>query len=102
MKITFILLISLFTGACSTMNFVNGPVLGDTVKREQWHHDALFSLIELSQPFNVTYFCDDKQWEKITIELSTPNVLASASLTPYTFVYNPWTIEYQCRDSIDN
>ena len=83
MKISFIILISLCMSACSTMNFVNGPVLGDTVKREQWHHDALFRLIELSQPINVSYFCDDKQWEKITFELNTPNVLASAFLTHF-------------------
>ncbi len=101
MKVCLLLILILSICACSTMNFVNGPTVGDTIVREQWHHDAVFSLVELSKPFNTTYYCDDKQWEKITIELSAPNVLASASLTPYTFVYNPWTIQYECRENID-
>lgn len=85
---------------CSTMNFVNGPELGDTVKREQWHHLAIGSLVEVSKPFDVDYHCDDKQWEKISVKLTLPNVLANSTL-PYFSLYSPWTIEYECRESID-
>lgn len=101
MKIFILAIISLNLGACSTMNFVNGPVTGDTVKREQWHHLALASLIELSKPFDAKYYCDDKQWEKLTVKLTPSNVFATAAFTPYATIYNPWTIEYQCRENID-
>ncbi len=101
MKTVSIIFISCFMCACSTMNFVNGPTLGDTVKREQWHHLAAASLIELSQPFNASYYCDNKQWEKLSVQLTPPNVFATSAFAPISFVYNPWTIEYECRDSID-
>lgn len=96
MKTFTIAALSLTLSACAPMNFVNGPVIGDTVKREHWHHLAGVGLIELSEPFNMDYYCDNKEWEKISVQLTVPNVLASASA-----LYNPWTIYYECRDSID-
>lgn len=82
--------------ACAQMNFVNGPIIGDTVKREHWHHLTGAGLIELSAPFNMDYYCDDKEWEKVSVLLTVPNVLASASV-----MYNPWSIHYECRPPIE-
>lgn len=96
MKTFSTVLLSLSLCACAPMHFVNGPVIGDTVKREHWHHLTGAGLIELSQPFNMDYYCDNKEWEKISVLLTTPNVLASASI-----LYNPWSIHYECRDAIE-
>ncbi len=97
-----LIIMAINISACSTMNFVNGPVTGDTVKREQWHHLALVSLIELSKPFDAKYYCDNKQWEKLTVELSPSNVFSAlATTTPFISLYNPWTIYYECRENIN-
>jgi hypothetical protein len=90
----------LLLSSCSTIHFVNGPEMEDTVNREVWHHSALNGLIEVSPPFDVDYSCDDKQWDSITIERSFLNYIATAS-TPYISIYSPWIIFYECRESID-
>lgn len=81
---------------CATMNFVNGVKVNDTVKREQWHHSGILDLIEFSAPVKITYLCDDKQWDTITIEKSFSNIIAST-----LYVYTPWVAYYECRDDID-
>jgi hypothetical protein len=78
------------------MHFVNGPMIGDTVKREQWHHVMALGLIEVSEPFNLSYYCDNKEWEKVTVSVTVPNGLANVAA-----VYNPWTIDYECRTPIE-
>lgn len=88
-------LLSLLTG-CGTMNFVNGVNIDDTVKREQWHHSGLFDLIEFSSPLKIKYLCDNKQWNRITVEKSFANIMASS-----IHVYTPWVAYYDCRDNID-
>lgn len=90
------LLIAATVSGCAPMNFVNGPIIGDTVKREHWHHLTAAGLIELSEPFNMDYYCDDKEWEKVTVVLKAPNIMASASV-----FYNPWSINYECREPIE-
>lgn len=89
------------TSACSTMNFVNGPVLGDTVKRDKWHHLAIVGLVEVSEPFDAGYYCDDKQWEKLTVEMTFTNVIANQTSPPLFSIWTPWTVLYECRESID-
>ena len=98
----FVLTILFFClSACSTMNFVNGPVVGDTVERKQWHHIAVGGLVEISKPFDFDYYCDEKQWEKLTVELTFANLLAHTTAPQVPTLYSPWTIEYTCRESID-
>jgi len=91
----------LFFSACSTMTFVNGPKLDETVVREQWHHLMFMGLIELSEPMDVEYNCGNQQWDSITIERTFLNGIAN-SLIWYINVYSPWSITYECRDSIDS
>lgn len=86
--------------SCSTVHFVNGPEMDDTVIREKWHHTAINGLIEISPPLDIAYSCDDKQWDTITIEKSFLNSLATFSSSHFS-LYSPWSIYYQCRDSID-
>ncbi len=84
----------------STVHFVNGPELEDTVVREQWHHTAINGLIEISRPINISYACDDKQWDTITVEKSFLNSLASLS-SQYFSLYSPWAVYYECREKIE-
>jgi len=100
MKKILLVLFCLFLVSCSTMNFVNGPKMSDTVIREQWHHLAFNGLIEVSVPMDVTYNCADQQWDSITVERTFLNGIAS-STWPYVAIYSPWTIVYECRESID-
>ncbi|PCK09329.1 MAG: hypothetical protein COA42_04805 [Alteromonadaceae bacterium] len=87
--------------ACSTMEFVNGPKMEETVIREHWHHLAIGGLIELSEPMDISYQCDDKQWDSITIEKSIFNAFTGIG-SPYGIpLYAPWTIIYECREPID-
>lgn len=95
---TFVLIFSL--SACSSMEFVNGPKMEQTVIREQWHHLAIGGLIELSEPMDINYKCDNKQWDSITIERSIFNAATGVSY-PYLSLYAPWTIIYECREPID-
>jgi len=57
------------------MNFVNGPQMDQYVEREQWHHLALFGLIELSRPMDVSYNCANQQWDTVTVEKVSSTVL---------------------------
>lgn len=97
--IVVILLIGVLYG-CSTIEFVNGPKMDETVVRHKWHHLGFNGLIEYSKPMNVTYYCADKQWDSITVEQTFLNNFVSISW-PYFSIYTPWTIEYECREPID-
>lgn len=90
----------MLSAGCSTINFVNGPQMENSVEREQWHHIALLGLIELSRPMDVTYNCATQQWDTITVEKSFFNSLADASW-PYVSIYSPMSIVYKCREPLD-
>ncbi len=90
----------LLINACSTMEFINGPKMDETVVREKWHHLGVNGLIEFSSPMNVDYHCDQKQWDSVTIERTFVNGLATYSW-PYLTIYSPWTIVYECREPVD-
>ncbi len=93
--------LSLALSACSTMTFVNGPEMDETVEREQWHHLGINGMIEYSPPMNVVYNCANQQWDSVTVELSFFNAIASVSPWPPLSLYSPWTIIYECREAID-
>jgi len=97
-----LLLVSLcaWLASCSTMNFVNGPKMSDTVIRAQWHHLAIGGMIEISEPMDTIYNCANQQWDSVTVERTFLNAIAS-STWPYLAVYSPWTIVYECREPID-
>ena len=80
------------------MHFTNGPQMEETVVRQQGHNLAVFALIEASSSIDIAYNCHQQQWDAFTTEKSALNVLVS---TTTLFLYNPWSMEYACRDSID-
>ncbi len=95
-----LLLFCLLPSACSTMNFVNGPKMDETVIREQWHHLGINGLIEFSKPMDVVYNCANQQWDSVTVERTFFTGLASVS-SPYLSIYTPWAIVYECRERIE-
>lgn len=96
----FVVCICLLMGGCSTMKFVNGPKMEETVVREQWHHLGLNGIFEFSRPMDVDYNCASQQWDTITVEQTFFTTLASVS-SPYFSLYSPWAIIYECREPID-
>ena len=100
MKQAICIFICIFISACSTIHFVNGPQMEETVVREKWHHLAINGIIEISPPFNIEYNCANQQWDTITVERTFLNGLASLT-SQYVSLYSPWTIVYECRESID-
>ena len=91
-----------FLSGCSTIHFENGPVLDDedTVIREKWHHLAINGLIEISSPLDLKYNCDTRQWDRVTVERTFLNGLATLS-SQFFSIYSPWAIVYACREPID-
>lgn len=100
MKTLAILIFASVAVGCTTMEFVNGPKMEDTIVRDTWHHQGLNGLIEFSKPLDLDYSCGDQQWDSVTIERTVFNNLATFSY-PYATLYAPWTIVYECRESID-
>ncbi len=96
-----LLFLSVQLGACSTMNFVNGPEMEETVEREKWHHLGLNGVVEYSPPMNLKYNCGQQQWDTATVELSFFNGIASFSPWVPLSIYSPWTVIYECREPID-
>jgi hypothetical protein len=96
LTLIFLLLFIFSSTGCAPMHFVNGPIIEDTVKREHWHHIIGVGLIELSEPFDVSYYCDNKEWEKVTVVVNLPNIMASVAA-----IYTPWSIRYECRSPIE-
>lgn len=105
MKKILVILSGFYLGACSTMEFVNGPKMEETIVREKWHHLGLGGLIEFSKPMDLTYHCGKEQWDSIVVEQNVFNALSSATTSfvpPFILgIYSPWTIVYECRDPID-
>lgn len=100
MRVLTILLSAMTLSSCTTMEFVNGPKMENTVIREAWHHQGLNGLIEFSKPLDLDYHCDQQQWDSVTIEKTFFNNVAGLSY-PYLTLYSPWTIVYECREAID-
>lgn len=84
---------------CSTMHFVNGPETEDQ-SRSHWHHSAIYGALEISPPYDIAESCYGKEWNKITIERTFLNSLASLSLEGIS-VYSPWSVHYSCRLPVD-
>lgn len=92
---------AMLLSGCSTMRFVNGPDMDGTVQREQWHHLGLNGVVEFSPPMDLEYYCSEQQWDAATVEHSFLNAIASVSPWVPLSLYSPWTIIYECRESID-
>lgn len=93
-------LLAALTG-CSSLTFVNGPTVSETIVREHWHHLGIMGLVEFSEPMNIHYNCGAQEWDSITVELTVFNNFAQAASAPAISLYSPWTIIYECREPLE-
>lgn len=101
-----ILLVSLLTtgllSGCSTINFEkkqkNDVEAADAVTYSNWHHNIVFSLIEVSSPVNLNNKCGKKSWSSVKTELSFINGVAGG-LVNYLIgpIWYPKTVEVTCN-----
>jgi len=113
-----ILAAALLLSGCHTMYFHNDTAT-PLVKTEKsrWHHNFIFSLIEVSPPLDLKRSCHGSDWEAIKVERNFLNVLAGlvsgsvidAALTTESFkfglggaIWDPWSIEHLCRSKTSN
>ena len=94
-------LLSVLCAGCSTIQFQNGPSTQPREISNEWHHIAAFSLMEVSDPVDLTDRCNGKAWDTVTTERTFINGLAGMidSLIIGVDLWEPWTVEYSCRES---
>lgn len=104
-KIVPIALIGLCLGGCSVMNFRNGEVKGEGPRMEKWHHNAAYSLMELSPVVEMGSLCKDKEWSVVTTKETFLTGLAGGADDAVTAgllnggsvdLWNPQMIEWEC------
>mgnify|MGYP000409786742 CR=1 FL=1 len=91
----FVILLS----GCTTIHFDRNENLDlNATKSETWHHNIVFSLVEVSDPVNLKQECGDQEWSSVKTELSFLNGLASGItgiVVPY--IWYPKTVEVSCN-----
>lgn len=97
-----ILALTVALSGCSTIHFVNGPQVKDTVIREQTHHLTLNGMVEISPPVDLNYNCANQEWDTVTTERTFINGFVSffSQGIGGLSLYSPWTVRYHCRDSL--
>lgn len=63
----------------------------------QWHHNAVLSLIEVSDPVNLEETCQQQQWSSVKTELSFINGLVSGIVNQIAPIWYPKTVEISCN-----
>lgn len=96
MKFSIIIFLLLLSG-CTTIHFKNGPDTPVTNKTEQWHHNAVLALVEVSDPVDLTEECVDKEWSTVTTELTFFNGLASGVVNLIAPIWFPKTVTVTCQ-----
>lgn len=90
---------------CSVMHFKNGDVKNEGPVQEKWHHNAAFSLMELSPVLNLSALCPEKTWSMITTKETFLTVLAGSADEVVTGallhgvgidLWDPQAIEWYC------
>jgi hypothetical protein len=95
MRTMALLAVTAFLSACSTIHFSNGNVAAEDTSYSSWHHNAIFDLIEVSAPVDLSQSCPDGRWAMITTELSFVGGLASA--ITYS-LWTPWSVAFSCAE----
>ncbi|HKP97333.1 MAG TPA: hypothetical protein VJ385_16420 [Fibrobacteria bacterium] len=94
---------------CSVMHFKNGDVKNEGHVQEKWHHNAAFSLMELSPVLNLSALCPEKNWSMITTKETFLTGLAGSADEAVTGallhgagidLWNPQAIEWYCGGAI--
>ena len=89
-----LLFAALLAGAtgCFHVNYVTDKPAAPSPEYDDWHHDLIFGLAELSDPVDVPKICP-KGYARIESEMSFVNGLVQV----ITFnIYNPQTVTVTC------
>ena len=104
-KLAGLIAAAFFCTNCSVMHFKNGSAPSDNEVREEWHHNAALSLLELSAPVDLTKRCTEGKWSVVTTKVTFLNALAgsvdeavTAGLTKGFGInlWDPQTVEWEC------
>lgn len=97
-KLMAVLLAAAGLSACSTIHFKNGAQAANKAAYEEWHHNAAFSLVEISQPIDLAAKCNGKNWTEVTTQKTFLNGLAGSIDTIIVGVdlWEPYTVTYTC------
>ncbi len=63
----------------------------------QWHHNALLALVEVSDPVNLEQECGEQEWSSVKTELSFINGLLSGIVNQIAPIWYPKTVEISCN-----
>lgn len=98
MKLNYVLLLFfiIFTSGCTTLHFDNGQQQEASVTKEEWHHNVVLALFEVSDPVNLKEECGDKQWTSVQTELTFANGFVSTLVNIFLPVWYPKTVEVSC------
>ena len=92
----FILLMVLTSCSTPTILIKNsGSAKAVLDQREEWHHDAVFGLVEGSSAVNLKERCPHG-WENVSVSKPFRHFFVG-TFNPFLFMYDPWSVTYQCR-----
>ncbi|MFP4014650.1 MAG: Bor/Iss family lipoprotein [Chitinispirillaceae bacterium] len=63
---------------CTVMHFENGKATGAGVKVSKWHHNAIFSLVEASEPISTKEYCGEREWKRVTTKRTVISSIVGA------------------------
>ncbi|KZZ44173.1 hypothetical protein A3759_30190 [Thalassolituus sp. HI0120] len=89
----------LLMAGCSTIHFDRNPEPQATpFQTEEWHHNAILALVEVSDPVNLEDKCEgNKEWTSVKTELTFVNGLVSGLVNIFFPLWYPKTVEVSCK-----
>lgn len=94
-SVSFILLMmACAVSGCSTIYFERGARSSRQLTFGEWHHDAVFGLVEVSDPVDMNQRCETKDWSAIKVEKTF--VQGLVGMVTYS-LYDPWDVSFSCK-----
>jgi hypothetical protein len=90
--LTLLTVSTLALAGCQSIYFHNG-VRDDVTQQSKFHHIGVFSLVEFSDPVDLSERCPGG-WRTVNTELSFLNAVVGMFTQP---IYGPWTVKIGCE-----
>lgn len=92
LSLTFI-----FLTGCTTIHFdKDTPTNATATETQNWHHNVVLGLIEISDPVDLEEECKDKEWTSVQTELSFVDGFVSAVVNSFAPIWYPKTVTTSC------
>ncbi|MFW2404952.1 MAG: Bor/Iss family lipoprotein [Gammaproteobacteria bacterium] len=98
MRISLVLAAVMLATGCTKIHFDQAAPVAEDAEMSQsaWHHNMVFSLVEVSQPVDLGSTCGSNDWESVKTETSVLNGLIG--WIPYvSAIWTPKTVTVQCE-----